>query len=182
MLLGGRLEKFKIKCIRTQAKVVGTAATVAGAMVMTLMKGPILHLFWTKGTSGHQGQAGGISLSHSIKGSLMITVGCVSWACFMVLQVALASSGSLYFTEFWSHLLIKLGKKWSGFWLFVYPWLTKAITLKTYPAELSLTAWICLLGTLEGTAVALVMEKGNPSVWTLKWDTKLMAAVYSVRM
>ncbi|POO02421.1 Plant-drug/metabolite exporter [Trema orientale] len=135
-----RLEKLKIKSIRTQAKVVGTAATVGGAMVMTVMKGPILHLFWTKGTSGHQGEAGGISLAHSIKGSLMITVGCFSWACFMILQ---------------------------------------AITLKTYPAELSLTAWICLLGTLEGTAVALVMERGNPAVWSLKWDTKLMAAAYS---
>lgn len=57
----------------------------------------------------------------------------------------------------------------------------QAITLKTYPAELSLTAWICLLGTLEGTAVALVMERGNASVWSLKLDTKLMAALYSVR-
>ncbi|KAF4373474.1 hypothetical protein F8388_025168, partial [Cannabis sativa] len=121
------LEKLNIKSIRTQAKVVGTVATVAGAMVMTLMKGPILHLFWTKATTsgGHHGQGGGgISLANSIKGSLMITIGCFSWACFMVLQ---------------------------------------AITLKTYPAELSLTAWICLLGTLEGTAVALVMERGNSS-------------------
>ncbi|XP_062118144.1 WAT1-related protein At2g37460-like [Humulus lupulus] len=135
------LEKLNIWSIRTQAKVVGTTATVAGAMVMTLMKGPILELFWTKGTaSGHHGQGGGTSLAHSIKGSLMITVGCFSWACFMVLQ---------------------------------------AITLKTYPAELSLTAWICLLGTLEGTAVALVMERGNPAVWAIQWDTKLMAAVYT---
>ncbi|KAM6592320.1 hypothetical protein CsatA_000023 [Cannabis sativa] len=137
------LEKLNIKSIRTQAKVVGTVATVAGAMVMTLMKGPILHLFWTKATTsgGHHGQGGGgISLANSIKGSLMITIGCFSWACFMVLQ---------------------------------------AITLKTYPAELSLTAWICLLGTLEGTAVALVMERGNSSVWAIQWDTKLMAAVYS---
>ncbi|KAM6568014.1 hypothetical protein CsatB_015999 [Cannabis sativa] len=137
------LEKLNIKSIRTQAKVVGTVATVAGAMVMTLMKGPILHLFWTKATTsgGHHGEGGGgISLANSIKGSLMITIGCFSWACFMVLQ---------------------------------------AITLKTYPAELSLTAWICLLGTLEGTAVALVMERGNSSVWAIQWDTKLMAAVYS---
>ncbi|EXB67895.1 Auxin-induced protein 5NG4 [Morus notabilis] len=134
------LEKVKIKSIRSQAKVVGTTATVAGAMVMTVMKGPILDLFWTRGTRVDEARSGGISLSHSIKGSLMITVGCFSWACFMILQ---------------------------------------AITLKTYPAELSLTAWICLLGTLEGTAVALVMERGNASVWSLKWDTKLMAALYS---
>lgn len=57
----------------------------------------------------------------------------------------------------------------------------QAITLKTYPAELSLSAWICALGTLEGTAVALVMERGNAAVWSIKWDTKLLAASYSVR-
>lgn len=57
----------------------------------------------------------------------------------------------------------------------------QAITLETYPAELSLTAWICLMGTLEGGVVALVMERGNAAVWSLNLDTKLLAAVYSVR-
>ncbi|XP_015899488.2 WAT1-related protein At2g37460 [Ziziphus jujuba] len=137
-----RLEKVKCKSIRSQAKIIGTAATVGGAMIMTLMKGPLLELFWTKAVSTtHQHQsAGGTSLSHSIKGALMITIGCFSWACFMVLQ---------------------------------------AITLKTYPAELSLTAWVCLLGTLEGTAVALVMERGNQAAWAVKWDMKLAASLYS---
>lgn len=78
----------KIKSIRSQAKVIGTIATVAGAMVMTVMKGPILELFWTKATGGHQVQSGGVSLAHSVKGALMITVGCFSWASFMILQVA----------------------------------------------------------------------------------------------
>lgn len=58
----------------------------------------------------------------------------------------------------------------------------QAITLKTYPAELSLTAWICLLGSLEGAVVALVMEKGNNAIWSINWDVKLLAALYSVRL
>ncbi|KAI6675023.1 hypothetical protein NL676_002929 [Syzygium grande] len=141
-----RLEKVQMKSIRSQSKVFGTLATVAGAMIMTLIKGPILELFWTNGggtTSNNipNGSSnGGISLQNSIKGSLMITAGCFSWACFMILQ---------------------------------------AITLQTYPAELSLTAWICFLGTVEGTVVALVMERGNAAVWSIQWDTKLLAAVYS---
>ncbi|KAF3442919.1 hypothetical protein FNV43_RR16837 [Rhamnella rubrinervis] len=135
-----RLEKVKVKCIRSQAKMIGTAATVAGAMIMTLTKGPVLEVFWTTGRGTHQQQSAGTSLSHSITGALMITIGCFSWACFMVLQ---------------------------------------AITLKTYPCELSLTAWICLLGTMEGTAVALVMERANPSVWSIHWDMNLLAALYS---
>ncbi|KAG8376447.1 hypothetical protein BUALT_Bualt09G0064300 [Buddleja alternifolia] len=135
-----RLEKVKFMSIRSQAKIIGTLATVAGAMIMTLVRGPHIGLPWTKGgniISHHQGE---VNLQHSIKGAIMITIGCFSWACFMILQ---------------------------------------AITLKTYPAELSLTAWICLLGTAEGAAVALVMEKGNAAAWSVKWDTKLLAAAYS---
>ncbi|KAK9291139.1 hypothetical protein L1049_009327 [Liquidambar formosana] len=135
-----RLEKVKVKSLRTQAKVIGTVATVAGAMLMTLVKGPVIELITTKGRSNHELQKDGTDLQNVIKGSLMITVGCFSWACFMILQ---------------------------------------AITLKTYPAELSLTAWICLLGTAEGTIVALVMERGKKTVWSINWDEKFLAALYS---
>ncbi|OIT00139.1 PREDICTED: WAT1-related protein At2g37460 isoform X1 [Nicotiana attenuata] len=135
-----RLEKVKLTSIRSQAKIIGTIATVAGAMIMTLVQGPVIELFWTKGNSSHESQSGGLNLSHAIKGSLMITIGCFSWAAFMILQ---------------------------------------AITLRTYPAELSLTAWICLLGTAEGAIVAMVMERGKAAVWAIKWDTKFLAAVYS---
>lgn len=135
-----RLEAINLKNIRSQAKVIGTVTTVAGAMLMTLLKGPILDLFWTKGRSSHEHQSGVIDLHHSLKGAFLITVGCFSWACFMNLQ---------------------------------------AITLKTYPAELSLTAWICFLGTAEGAIVALIMERGKTAVWAIKWDTSLVAALYS---
>ncbi|KAK1403595.1 hypothetical protein POM88_003200 [Heracleum sosnowskyi] len=134
------LEKVKLKSIRSQAKVGGTLTTVGGAMLMTLVKGPVIDLIWTKGRTHQIQGSGGVDLQHSVRGSLMITVGCFSWACFMVLQ---------------------------------------AITLETYPAELSLTAWICLMGTVEGAVVALVMERGNAAVWSLNLDTKLLAAVYS---
>ncbi|KAK2976564.1 hypothetical protein RJ640_024185 [Escallonia rubra] len=135
-----RLEKVKLKSIRSQAKIVGTITTVGGAMLMTLVKGPILELLWNKGRSHHEFKRGDVDLQHFIKGSLMITIGCFSWAGFMVLQ---------------------------------------AITLKSYPAELSLTAWICLLGTAEGAIAAFVMEKGKATIWSINWDTKLLAAIYS---
>ncbi|KAI3474063.1 hypothetical protein Pfo_028851 [Paulownia fortunei] len=135
-----RLEKVKLMSIRSQAKIIGTLATVAGAMIMTLVRGPNMDLPWTRGGSSHAHQQGEVNLQHSIKGALMITIGCFSWACFMILQ---------------------------------------AVTLRTYPAELSLTAWICLLGTAEGAAVALVMERGNAAAWSINWDTKFLAAVYS---
>ncbi|KAG4996101.1 hypothetical protein AAZX31_10G042600 [Glycine max] len=132
-----RLEKIKIRSIRSQAKVVGTLTTVSGAMVMTLLKGPVL--FGSHGSNDHS-QHNGTSMRHTITGFILITIGCFCWACFVILQ---------------------------------------ATTLKTYPAELSLSAWICLMGTIEGAAVAMIMERGNPSVWSLKLDMKLLCAVYS---
>ncbi|CAN1798175.1 WAT1-related protein At2g39510 [Linum perenne] len=55
----------------------------------------------------------------------------------------------------------------------------QAITLKTYPGKLSLTALICMMGTIEGSVVAIGMEWRNPSAWTIGFDTKLLAACYS---
>ncbi|PPD72341.1 hypothetical protein GOBAR_DD30758 [Gossypium barbadense] len=137
-----RLEKVNFRSIRSHAKVFGTLATVAGAMVMTLMKGPVLELFWTTGRiNNHEAAAKNRTDFHdTIKGGLLISVGCFSYACFVILQ---------------------------------------AVTLKTYPAELSLTVWICLMGTLEATVAALVMETGKASIWAIKWDTKLLTAAYS---
>ncbi|PWA93998.1 Drug/metabolite transporter [Artemisia annua] len=135
-----RLEVVNLKSVRSQAKVIGTITTVGGAMLMTLVKGPILELFWTKGRTNSNVVNNGVDLSHSVKGAFFITIGMFSWSCFMVLQ---------------------------------------AITLKSYPAELSLTAWIYLLGTVEGAIVALVMERGNTAVWAIKWDTTLVATLYS---
>ncbi|KAG4148687.1 hypothetical protein ERO13_D05G300500v2 [Gossypium hirsutum] len=62
---------------------------------------------------------------------------------------------------------------WAGFIIL------QAITLKSYPAELSLTAFICLAGTIGGSIVALAMEAGNAAVWSIHFDVKLLAAVYS---
>ncbi|KAI4351095.1 hypothetical protein L6164_005481 [Bauhinia variegata] len=54
-----------------------------------------------------------------------------------------------------------------------------AITLRSYPAELSLTAWICLMGAMEGTVLTLIIERNNPSSWSIHFDSVLLAYVYS---
>ncbi|XP_018461701.1 WAT1-related protein At2g37460 isoform X1 [Raphanus sativus] len=133
-----RLEKVKLRSIRSASKVLGTMVSVGGTMIMTLVKGPALDLFWTKGPSKQN--TIGTDIHSSIKGAVLVTIGCFSYACFFILY---------------------------------------AITLKTYPTELSLTAWICLMGTIEGAAVALVMERGNPGAWAIGWDNKLLTVTYS---
>ncbi|XP_019056852.1 PREDICTED: WAT1-related protein At2g37460-like [Tarenaya hassleriana] len=134
-----RLEKANLRCIRGIAKIIGTAATVAGAMVMTLLKGPVFDL-WKKGSSPKNSVTVGIDTRSAIEGAVLITVGCLGNAGFMILQ---------------------------------------AITIRSYPAELSLTAWICFLGTIEGAALALIMVKGDPGVWAIGWDNRLITCFYN---
>ncbi|KAF8404110.1 hypothetical protein HHK36_008990 [Tetracentron sinense] len=61
---------------------------------------------------------------------------------------------------------------WSAFFIL------QSFTLKSYPAELSMTSLICLTGMVQGAAVALVMERDS-GAWSLGWDSGLLAAVYS---
>ncbi|KAK6115576.1 hypothetical protein DH2020_007845 [Rehmannia glutinosa] len=51
-------------------------------------------------------------------------------------------------------------------------------TLKEYPAALSLTSLICIMGTLEGGVVAVIMER-RKSAWLIGFDSRLLAAAYS---
>ncbi|XP_074566571.1 WAT1-related protein At1g21890-like [Curcuma longa] len=54
----------------------------------------------------------------------------------------------------------------------------QANTLKSYPAELSLSFLICIMGTLLASSVALVLDPGVKP-WIIGFDTRLVAAVYS---
>ncbi|MBA0725727.1 hypothetical protein Golax_022289, partial [Gossypium laxum] len=136
-----KLERVEIGKVRSQAKVAGTAVAVGGAMIMTLIKGPILELPWTKGRNHYLGQHGasGAHKQDMVMGALLLLAGCCCWACFVISQARI---------------------------------------LKSYPAKLSLTAVICIMGTFEGTILAFAVEWRNPSVWHIGFDSKLIASLY----
>ncbi|GLJ41357.1 hypothetical protein SUGI_0855990 [Cryptomeria japonica] len=54
----------------------------------------------------------------------------------------------------------------------------QAWVLKSYPAQLSLTTLVCLIGSLQSLVVTWAIER-HPSVWALGFDMKLLTAVYS---
>ncbi|KAL9418866.1 hypothetical protein AB3S75_036756 [Citrus x aurantiifolia] len=54
----------------------------------------------------------------------------------------------------------------------------QAFLLKSYPAELSLTALICFMSSVEGTILTLAIERGNTGIWLLHFDAKLLAVIY----
>ncbi|XP_039053850.1 WAT1-related protein At4g08300-like isoform X2 [Hibiscus syriacus] len=133
-----RLEKINLKKIRSVAKIIGTAITVVGAMVMTLYKGPIVD-FIKSGGAEHHGSTTESADKHWVTGTIMLLASILSWASYFILQ---------------------------------------SFTLKKYPAELSLTAWICFVGMIEDGIVALIMDR-NLSAWKVGWDSRLLAAAYS---
>ncbi|GLT47092.1 hypothetical protein SLA2020_208120 [Shorea laevis] len=61
---------------------------------------------------------------------------------------------------------------WAGFSIL------QSVTLKQYPAELSLATLICLTGTLGGAAVSFVAEP-HLHPWKIGFGSGLLAAVYS---
>ncbi|GFP99184.1 wat1-related protein at2g39510 [Phtheirospermum japonicum] len=61
---------------------------------------------------------------------------------------------------------------WSIFYIL------QATTLKSYPAGLSLTSLICMVGALQGAVLTLVVERSNAAIWSIGWDIKLLAYVY----
>ncbi|GAB4843967.1 hypothetical protein Ancab_013931 [Ancistrocladus abbreviatus] len=71
-----------------------------------------------------------------------------------------------------SILLIIATLAWASFFIL------QAITLRRYAAQLSLTALVCFIGTLQSIAVTFVMEHRS-SVWTIGWDMNLLAAAYA---
>ncbi|PON75297.1 Plant-drug/metabolite exporter [Parasponia andersonii] len=133
-----RLEKVDLGRIPSQAKLLGTLVTVGGAMIMTLVNGPMLDLPWTKENNRHE-SVKDVTNENSVRGGLMIVAGVVCWSSFIILQ---------------------------------------AITLKSYPAELSLTVLICVMATIEGSVAALILEWGNSSAWSIRLDSMLLAALY----
>ncbi|GMH08104.1 hypothetical protein Nepgr_009944 [Nepenthes gracilis] len=138
-----RMEKLDLRKVRCQAKVVGTIVTVAGAMLMTLYKGHVINLIWSKNIHPRSPYASPSAAASAdkywFKGSVLLIFATLAWAAFFILQ---------------------------------------AITMRRYPAHLSLTALVCFVGTLQSIVVTSVMER-KASAWTIGWDMNLLAAAYA---
>ncbi|KAK7322562.1 hypothetical protein VNO77_25948 [Canavalia gladiata] len=85
-----RMEKINMKKVRCQAKVIGTLVTVAGAMMMTLYKGPIMEMVWTKHATHQRINTNATNNSKSDKdwfiGSIFIIIATLAWASLFILQ------------------------------------------------------------------------------------------------
>ncbi|CAL9748623.1 unnamed protein product [Musa acuminata subsp. burmannicoides] len=86
-----RMEKVHLKKVRCQAKVVGTLVTVAGAMLMTLYKGPIMDMAWTKHAQLQHANVPAAADSTDkdwLKGCIFLIIATLAWASLFILQAA----------------------------------------------------------------------------------------------
>ncbi|KAL8147376.1 WAT1-related protein At5g07050-like [Apium graveolens] len=87
-----RMEILDMKKIRCQAKVLGTAVTVAGAMLMTLYKGEVVEMFWSRYIHPKTYQPATTTTTTVdadkdwVKGSILLIIATFAWASFFILQ------------------------------------------------------------------------------------------------
>ena len=85
LLFLARLERVKLREIRSQAKVIGTLVTFGGAVLMAFYKGPGFNLFHSGATQPEN--VGPSSHDHHTAGALYIFIGGVALSSFYILQV-----------------------------------------------------------------------------------------------
>lgn len=86
-----RMEKIDVKKVIYQAKIVGTIVTVGGAMLMTLYKGPIVELVWSKHVHPRKSyitDTTGTTDKDWFKGSIFLIIATFAWASLFILQKA----------------------------------------------------------------------------------------------
>ncbi|KAI4302478.1 hypothetical protein MLD38_038217 [Melastoma candidum] len=87
-----RMEKIDLKKVKCQAKIIGTVVTVAGAMLMTLYKGPLVKMVWTNhihprsGSDATAAQTSTPSDKEWFLGSILLIIATLAWASLFVLQ------------------------------------------------------------------------------------------------
>ncbi|GKV39667.1 hypothetical protein SLEP1_g47405 [Rubroshorea leprosula] len=85
-----KMEKIDMKKVRCQAKMVGTALTVAGALLMTLYKGQIVTLFWSKYIHLQNISKTDIAAANANQnwylGSILLIIATLAWASFFIVQ------------------------------------------------------------------------------------------------
>ncbi|XP_058745609.1 WAT1-related protein At5g07050-like [Vicia villosa] len=62
--------------------------------------------------------------------------------------------------------------------LFSMSYIMQASTLKRYPAQLSLTTWLCFIGGAQSAVFTMIAERNNPSAWIIGFKFDFWSTIY----
>ncbi|KDP40312.1 hypothetical protein JCGZ_02310 [Jatropha curcas] len=79
-----RLESLNLRNLRGIAKVLGTSISLAGVMIMTLYKGPVMKNLWDPII--HIGGKTASNQESWLKGSILTVASCMSWSIWYIMQ------------------------------------------------------------------------------------------------
>ncbi|XP_019180515.1 PREDICTED: WAT1-related protein At4g08300-like [Ipomoea nil] len=131
-----RLEVVDIRSPRGIAKVLGTLVSLAGMMIMTLYKGPVLKNLGHPPISISKGNT--TIQENWVKGSVLTVASCISWSIWFIMQ---------------------------------------AFALRRYPAQLSLTTWMSLVGAAQSAAYTVIVQH-KKAAWTIGFNIDLWSTIY----
>jgi drug/metabolite transporter (DMT)-like permease len=147
------LEKLSLGNWPGRMKVVGTVMCVGGTMMVSLLKGRLLHLWPTThllmSSHAHQQQQAPPDHYHHqqegmVAGTLFLCGSCLSYALWFIVQARVAM---VFPSKYWATMLT------------------------------------CLIGSVQSFVVGIFLGHGKAlsDEWRLKWDLQLLTVVYSVR-
>lgn len=132
-LLG--MEKLNLRSSRSQIKIIGTLVSIAGALVLTLYKGPSIGSFATNSLSPPSESShrplNSSSYLLEVRNNWVIGGFFFATACLSV--------------SFWN--------------------ISQAALLKGYLSQLTTAAVFCLFGSIQSAGVSLIAERNNPNPW-----------------
>ncbi|BBN17424.1 hypothetical protein MPTK1_7g14400 [Marchantia polymorpha subsp. ruderalis] len=147
MMLG--LEKVRIGRLDGQAKVLGTVVCVAGAILMSVYKGPAVYHGWAKedGNEDLHKLVGHFLGSHLVRfgisqwqlGGILLLINCISWAAYLIMQAPI---------------------------------------LKVCPTPLTITAFTYFFGSLQ-VGVLMFIVTGGKINWSLSWGAQAISVAYA---
>ncbi|CAM6099457.1 unnamed protein product [Calypogeia fissa] len=150
LMLG--LEKVRFRRLDGQAKVLGTVVCVAGALLMSIWKGPALIKGWNEEDPGQddvrvKALLGEVLGSHALRlgidqwrlGGILLLINCVSWAAYLIMQAPL---------------------------------------LKVCPTPLTITAYTYFFGSLQVGVIMLIFTGGRID-WSLSWGPQILSVLYA---
>lgn len=142
---------------------------------MTLYKGPALKKFGD-GLIHIRGSTTVVQ-ENWLRGSLLTVASCITWSIWYIMQVFIKIKINQKHSS--KHIILFENLAIESY-LFFFLIFLKAYTLKRYPAQLSLTTWMNLVGAAQ-SAVYTVIVQHRRSAWTIGFNIDLWSTLYGVR-